>query len=85
MTMYRPGDGQNLAHYKSENIIKLYLVEPCVGLHKRLRENVKKAGLEDVTTIIGQSLLYLFHPFNLPKCDIQTVGFKMSMFFMTMA
>jgi hypothetical protein len=51
--MYRPGDGQNLAHYKSENIIKLYLVEPCVGLHKRLRENVNKAGLEDVTTIIG--------------------------------
>lgn len=83
--MYRPGDGQNLAHYKSENIIKLYLVEPCVGLHKRLRENVKKAGLEDVTTIIGQSLLYLFHPFNLPKCDIQTVVFKMSMFFMAMA
>lgn len=51
--MYRPGDGQNLAYYKSENITKLYLVEPCVGLHQRLRENVKKAGLEDVTTIIG--------------------------------
>lgn len=85
MTMYRPGDGQNLTHYKSENIIKLYLVEPCAGLHKRLQENVKKAGLEDVTMIIGQSLLYLFYPFKLPECDIQTVGFKMSIFFMTMA
>lgn len=53
MTMYRPGDGQNLTHYKSENIMKLYLVEPCVGLHMRLRENVKKAGLDDVTMIIG--------------------------------
>jgi hypothetical protein len=51
--MYRPGDGQNLTHYKSENIMKLYLVEPCVGLHMRLRENVKKVGLDDVTMIIG--------------------------------
>lgn len=53
MTIYRPGDGQNLAHYQSENIVKLYLVEPCVGLHETLRENVKKAGLGDVATIIG--------------------------------
>ncbi|OQE83760.1 hypothetical protein PENNAL_c0030G03371 [Penicillium nalgiovense] len=48
-----PGDGQNLIHYKSENIMKLYLVEPCVGLHMRLRENVEKAGLDDVTMIIA--------------------------------
>ena len=59
MTMYRPGDGQNLTHYKSENIMKLYLVEPCVGLHMRLGENVKKAGVDDVTIIIGQLLVYL--------------------------
>ncbi|KAF7179587.1 hypothetical protein CNMCM7691_008635 [Aspergillus felis] len=71
-----PGDGQYLAHYQSENIIKLYLVEPCVGLHKRLRENVKKAGLEDVTTIIdcGIQNVNVLYDHGITPASVDTIA-----------
>lgn len=53
LTRRRPGSGQNVEFYKRENISKIYLVEPCHGLHDDLRANLKKAGLDDVSTIIG--------------------------------
>ncbi|KAJ5244813.1 hypothetical protein N7489_004909 [Penicillium chrysogenum] len=70
-----PGDGQNLTHYKSENIMKLYLVEPCVGLHMRLGENVKKAGLDDVTIIIacGVQNVEVLYDYGITPASIDTI------------
>ncbi len=48
----RPGSGLNLKHFNREKITKLYLVEPCIGLHEELKANVKKAGLDNVAVII---------------------------------
>ena len=52
--VHRPGSGQNVRHFDRKKVSKLYLVEPCLGLHDELKVNLKKAGLEDIATIIRQ-------------------------------
>lgn len=50
--VFRPGSGQNVRHFDRKKISKLYLVEPCLGLHDELKVNLEKASLEDITTTI---------------------------------
>ena len=47
-----PGSGSQVLRYDPAKVTKIYGVEPNQGLHARLRENVKKAGLDDVYTIV---------------------------------
>ncbi|KAL9023448.1 MAG: hypothetical protein Q9196_007194, partial [Gyalolechia fulgens] len=47
-----PGSGCQVDRYDPKKVTKIYGLEPCKGLHAQLRENVKKAGLSDVYTIV---------------------------------
>lgn len=47
-----PGSGNQVGRYDPSKITKIYGIEPNRGLHDKLRENVKNAGLSDVYTIV---------------------------------
>ncbi|KAL9604157.1 MAG: hypothetical protein Q9219_000745 [cf. Caloplaca sp. 3 TL-2023] len=47
-----PGSGNQVSRYDLKKVTKIYGLEPCKGLHAQLRENVKKAGLSDIYTIV---------------------------------
>lgn len=47
-----PGSGLQVHLYDPKKVTKIYGLEPCQGLHAQLRENVKKAGLSDVYTVV---------------------------------
>ncbi|KAL8643717.1 MAG: hypothetical protein Q9210_007585 [Variospora velana] len=47
-----PGSGSQVGRYDPAKITKIFGIEPNLGLHDKLRENVKKAGLSDVYTIV---------------------------------
>lgn len=47
-----PGSGNQVGRYDSSKITKIYGIEPNRGLHDKLRESIKKAGLSDVYTIV---------------------------------
>ena len=47
-----PGIGSQLPRYDTSRITKIYGVEPNVGLHNSLRENIKTSGLVDVYEIV---------------------------------
>lgn len=47
-----PGSGCQLNRYDPKKVTKIYGLEPCQGLHAKLRENAKKAGLADVYTVV---------------------------------
>ena len=49
---YGPGSGSQVSRYDPRKVTKIYGLEPCQGLHAQLRENVKKAGLSDIYTIV---------------------------------
>ena len=49
---YGPGSGSQVSRYDPKKVTKIYGLEPCEGLHTQLRENVKKAGLSDIYTIV---------------------------------
>ncbi|KAI4265111.1 MAG: hypothetical protein L6R35_007199 [Caloplaca aegaea] len=47
-----PGSGNQVCRYDPAKITKIFGIEPTLGLHDKLRENIKKAGLSDVYTIV---------------------------------
>ncbi|KAL8977845.1 MAG: hypothetical protein Q9177_006550 [Variospora cf. flavescens] len=47
-----PGSGNQVGRYDPAKITKIFGIEPTLGLHDKLRENIKKAGLSDVYTIV---------------------------------
>ncbi|KAL8823808.1 MAG: hypothetical protein Q9170_008314 [Blastenia crenularia] len=51
-----PGSGNQVGRYDPKKVTKIYGIEPCKGLHAQLRENIKKAGLSDVYTIVPCSI-----------------------------
>ncbi|KAL8720096.1 MAG: hypothetical protein Q9181_007962, partial [Wetmoreana brouardii] len=51
-----PGSGNQLSRYDRSKVTKIYGVEPTLGLHPALRENIKKNGLSDIYTIVPYSV-----------------------------
>lgn len=47
-----PGGGNQVGRYDPTKVTKIYGIEPNLGLHGKLRESIKKAGLSDVYTIV---------------------------------
>ncbi|KAL8643146.1 MAG: hypothetical protein Q9226_008425, partial [Calogaya cf. arnoldii] len=47
-----PGSGNQVSRYDRSKITKIYGIEPTFSLHPQLRENIKKAGLSDIYTIV---------------------------------
>lgn len=47
-----PGSGNQVGRYDASKITKIYGIEPNRGLHDKLRESIKNAGLSDVYTIV---------------------------------
>ncbi|KAL8996206.1 MAG: hypothetical protein Q9169_004228 [Polycauliona sp. 2 TL-2023] len=47
-----PGSGNQVSRYDRSKVTKIYGIEPTASLHPKLRENIKKAGLSDVYTIV---------------------------------
>lgn len=47
-----PGSGNQVGRYDPNKITKIYGIEPNRGLHEKLRESIKNAGLSDVYTIV---------------------------------
>ncbi|KAL8780541.1 MAG: hypothetical protein Q9213_006437 [Squamulea squamosa] len=47
-----PGSGNQVSRYDRSKVTKIYGIEPTTSLHAKLRENIKKAGLSDVYTIV---------------------------------
>ncbi|KAL8761549.1 MAG: hypothetical protein Q9184_002343 [Pyrenodesmia sp. 2 TL-2023] len=47
-----PGSGNQVGRYDPNKITKIYGIEPNRGLHDKLRESIKNAGLSDVYTIV---------------------------------
>ncbi|KAL8922218.1 MAG: hypothetical protein Q9208_005297 [Pyrenodesmia sp. 3 TL-2023] len=47
-----PGSGNQVGRYDPNKITRIYGIEPNVGLHDKLRETIKNAGLSDVYTIV---------------------------------
>ncbi|KAL8858901.1 MAG: hypothetical protein Q9178_004580 [Gyalolechia marmorata] len=47
-----PGSGNQVSRYDRSKVTKIYGIEPTVSLHPKLRENIKKAGLSDIYTIV---------------------------------
>ncbi|KAL8800002.1 MAG: hypothetical protein Q9182_005483 [Xanthomendoza sp. 2 TL-2023] len=47
-----PGSGSQVSRYDRSKVTKIYGIEPTTTLHPKLRENIKKAGLSDIYTII---------------------------------
>ncbi|KAL8798390.1 MAG: hypothetical protein Q9200_007785 [Gallowayella weberi] len=51
-----PGSGSQVSRYDRSKITKIYGIEPTTTLHDKLRENIKKAGLSDIYTIVPCSI-----------------------------
>jgi cyclopropane fatty-acyl-phospholipid synthase-like methyltransferase len=47
-----PGSGEWLSGFDKEKITKIYGVEPNVNHHPKLRERIRKAGLQDKYVIV---------------------------------
>ncbi|KAI4105014.1 MAG: hypothetical protein LQ339_003631 [Xanthoria mediterranea] len=47
-----PGSGNQVSRYDRSKVTKIYGIEPTASLHPKLRENIKRAGLSDVYTIV---------------------------------
>lgn len=47
-----PGSGNQVSRYDRSKVTKIYGIEPTASLHPQLRENIKRAGLSDVYTIV---------------------------------
>lgn len=47
-----PGSGEQLHRYDVSKITRIYGIEPNTRLFPALRENIKKAGLEEIYTIV---------------------------------
>ncbi|KAL8895680.1 MAG: hypothetical protein Q9192_003502, partial [Flavoplaca navasiana] len=51
-----PGSGNQVSRYDRSKVTKIYGIEPTTSLHPKLRENIKKAGLSDIYTIVPCAL-----------------------------
>ncbi|KAI4277985.1 MAG: hypothetical protein LQ337_001368 [Flavoplaca oasis] len=51
-----PGSGNQVSRYDRSQVTKIYGIEPTTSLHSKLRENIKKAGLSDIYTIVPCAL-----------------------------
>ncbi|KAL8669649.1 MAG: hypothetical protein Q9168_005775 [Polycauliona sp. 1 TL-2023] len=47
-----PGSGSQVSRYDRSKVTRIYGIEPTASLHPKLRENIKRAGLSDVYTIV---------------------------------
>ncbi|KAL8683161.1 MAG: hypothetical protein Q9186_000874 [Xanthomendoza sp. 1 TL-2023] len=47
-----PGSGSQVSRYDRSKVTNIYGIEPTTSLHAKLRENIKKAGLSDIYTIV---------------------------------
>lgn len=71
-----PGSGMWLhlfARANNPDITKIYGVEPNTGLHELLRENARKAGLDDIYEVVGCGAEELQEKAGFQKESIDTI------------
>ncbi|KAL9007367.1 MAG: hypothetical protein Q9173_007342 [Seirophora scorigena] len=70
-----PGSGNQVGRYDPAKVTKIFGIEPNRGLHEKLRENVKKAGLSDVYTIVpcGVDDVLSLHKYGVDQQAFDTV------------
>ncbi|KAL8954708.1 MAG: hypothetical protein Q9193_007126, partial [Seirophora villosa] len=70
-----PGSGNQVGRYDLAKVTKIFGIEPNRGLHEKLRENVKKAGLSDVYTIVpcGVDDVQSLHKYGVDQQAFDTV------------
>lgn len=49
-----PGSGELVKLFESDQVTKVYGIEPNVKMHPKLQVNIKKSGLADIYEIVGK-------------------------------